>query len=217
MVVAHAWNYVNIGGKYYQTDLTWDDPTPETNRITYKNFNCSDTAMVNIHSASPTSVIPGSCTDTTYDNLFRTISGSTVAGKEAARIKDKLYYLNGNDLNSCDLDGQNKVLFAPAISDVNNKVANLVAHNNDIYYLYGTKLKKINIENKAVEEFKNLGTEFGFSYGSYSAQFYILGDKMTVKFGQSQSGGTLQYSTKEYDLPTTPVVVVNKTDLASIV
>ena len=168
--VGHAWNYVNIGGVYYQTDLTWDDPTPETNRITYKDFNCSDAIMVNIHPSTSTSTIPASCTDKTYDDLFRIVNGNIVTGKESTRIKDKLYYLNGNDLYSCDLDGGNKVLFKAAIAE-NNKGKNLVAHDNNIYYLCETKLKKINIETKELADFKDLGSEFNFQSGYYSHNF----------------------------------------------
>ncbi|AOR23776.1 transglutaminase domain-containing protein [Clostridium taeniosporum] len=193
----HAWNYVNIDGNYYQTDLTWDDPTPETNKIMYKNFNCSDSVMYKIHPW--TSTIPGNCIDTTFDNLFRTVNGTRVNGKNAVRIKNKLYYLVGTDLWKCDLNGTNKSLLKQNITQ-NTTMLNLTAHNKDIYYLSELEIKKININSGEIETFKNLSDEFNFIIGSYSVQFYIKDNKLNVKFGQSQTNTNLTYSTKEYEL-----------------
>ncbi|GAA0076062.1 hypothetical protein UT300005_04400 [Clostridium sp. CTA-5] len=197
---SHAWNYVNIDGNYYQTDLTWDDPTPETNKIMYKNFNCSDSVMHKIHPW--TSTLPGNCTDTTFDNLFRTVNGSSVSEKSAVRIKDKLYYLDKTDLWKCDLNGNNKTLVKQNITE-NTNMLNLTAHNKDIYYLSELEIKKININNGQIETFKNLSDEFNFTSGSYSVQFYIKDNKLNVKFGQSQTGSNLRYSTKKYELSST--------------
>ncbi|MDR5588796.1 transglutaminase domain-containing protein [Clostridium aquiflavi] len=196
----HAWNYVNIDGNYYQTDLTWDDPTPETNKIMYKNFNCSDSVMSKIHTW--TSTIPGNCIDTTFDNLFRIVSGNSVSEKNAVRIKDKLYYLDGADLWKCNLNGSNKILFSRNITPSANMV-NLTAHNKDIYYLSELEIKKINIDDKQIETFKNLRSEFNFTSGSYSVQFYIKDNKLNIKFGQSKNDTNLKYSTKEYELSST--------------
>lgn len=39
----HAWNLVQINGKWYHLDTTWDDPTPDRgNRIEYDYFNLTD-------------------------------------------------------------------------------------------------------------------------------------------------------------------------------
>ncbi len=53
---AHAWNYVRLDGKYYQTDLTWDD----ANTHTYHSyFNLSDLLMGEDHVLSvPDYVLP---------------------------------------------------------------------------------------------------------------------------------------------------------------
>ncbi|WP_315080710.1 transglutaminase domain-containing protein [uncultured Clostridium sp.] len=196
---SHAWNYVNIDGNYYQTDLTWDDPTPETNRITYKNFNCSDNVMRKIHSW--TSTIPESCTDTTFDDLFRIINGNNVNGKNSVRIKDKLYYLAGTDLWKCSLDGSNKTLFSKNITKSANMV-NLVADDKDIYYLSELEIKKINVNDKKIDTFKDLSDEFNFTSGRYSVQFYIKNSKLNIRFGQSKNDSNLKFTTKEYELNT---------------
>ncbi|NFN48636.1 sugar-binding protein [Clostridium botulinum] len=219
---SHAWNYVNIDGNYYQTDLTWDDPTPETNKITYKNFNCSDNVMRKIHPW--TSTIPERCTDTTFDDLFRIINGNSVNGKNSVRIKDKLYYLEGTDLWKCNLDGSNKTLFSKNITQSANMV-NLVTNDNDIYYLSELEIKKINTNDKKIDTFKNLSDEFNFTSGRYSVQFYIKNSKLNIRFGQSKNDSNLKFTTKEYELKATPeksddkpqnIVKVDKSNLTSI-
>ena len=50
--VGHAWNLVKIGGKYYETDVTWDDHTNGTLYGTmYTRFLKSDAAMQTIHNS----------------------------------------------------------------------------------------------------------------------------------------------------------------------
>ncbi|WP_252233208.1 transglutaminase domain-containing protein [Clostridium sp. DSM 1985] len=219
---SHAWNYVNIDGNYYQTDLTWDDPTPETNKITYKNFNCSDNVMRKIHPW--TSTIPERCTDTTFDDLFRIINGNSVNGKNSVRIKDKLYYLEGTDLWKCNLDGSNKTLFSKNITQSANMV-NLVTNDNDIYYLSELEIKKINTNDKKIDTFKNLSDEFNFTSGRYSVQFYIKNSKLNIRFGQSKNDSNLKFTTKEYELKATPeksddkpqnIVKVDKSNLIAV-
>jgi hypothetical protein len=42
----HAWNVVNIDGKYYQVDTTWDDPVPDlAGRLSYDYYKLTDTQM----------------------------------------------------------------------------------------------------------------------------------------------------------------------------
>lgn len=43
----HAWNYVCIDGKYYQTDVTWDDQESE---LYHAYYNLTDSAMLEDHS-----------------------------------------------------------------------------------------------------------------------------------------------------------------------
>ncbi|MEH6978148.1 transglutaminase domain-containing protein, partial [Bacillus pseudomycoides] len=48
---AHAWNLVNIDGKWYHLDTTFDDPVPDKEgRVTYSYFNMSDEQLSKDHS-----------------------------------------------------------------------------------------------------------------------------------------------------------------------
>ncbi|PEB39193.1 transglutaminase domain-containing protein [Bacillus pseudomycoides] len=48
---AHAWNLVNIDGKWYHLDTTFDDPVPDKEgRVTYSYFNMSDEQFSKDHS-----------------------------------------------------------------------------------------------------------------------------------------------------------------------
>lgn len=42
---SHAWNLVNIRGKWYQLDCTWDDPVPDIGTISYDYYNINDTQI----------------------------------------------------------------------------------------------------------------------------------------------------------------------------
>ncbi|HEX2945727.1 MAG TPA: transglutaminase domain-containing protein [Clostridia bacterium] len=41
----HYWNIVNIGGRYYHLDVTFDDPVSNENTLTYYHFNLTDKDM----------------------------------------------------------------------------------------------------------------------------------------------------------------------------
>nr|WP_245347220.1 S-layer homology domain-containing protein [Cohnella lubricantis] len=46
----HMWNKVNIGGDYYNLDVTWDDPAPdEEGRTRYSYFNITDEQLAEDH------------------------------------------------------------------------------------------------------------------------------------------------------------------------
>ena len=47
----HAWNLVKLGGRWYHTDVTWDDPSPDVKgRVLYTYFNVEETALDKSHS-----------------------------------------------------------------------------------------------------------------------------------------------------------------------
>ncbi len=65
----HIWNTVNIDGKWYHVDVTWDDPLDKNcgdvpGRAHHDNFLCSDQAMIKNGHSDWSSV---RCTDTRFD------------------------------------------------------------------------------------------------------------------------------------------------------
>ena len=47
----HAWNAVKLDGEWYQVDVTWDDPIPDSpGNIQYGYFNITDEEMMKDHS-----------------------------------------------------------------------------------------------------------------------------------------------------------------------
>ena len=74
----HGWNMVNVGGRWYHIDVTWDDPLPDKkDRLMYGYFLVSDSVMAKDH-AWNRSKYPG-CTATSskFITLFGSVSKTT--------------------------------------------------------------------------------------------------------------------------------------------
>lgn len=66
--INHAWNEVMIGGKWYETDVTWDDPTPDTfAKAKHTYFLCSKTKFDSDGKHGSTYSLDFPCTDKKYD------------------------------------------------------------------------------------------------------------------------------------------------------
>jgi len=69
----HAWNRVQIGGHWYQIDVTWGDPVPDApGKISYQHFNVDDASFksptvsgISAHTGYDEST---KCTDTSFAN-----------------------------------------------------------------------------------------------------------------------------------------------------
>ena len=67
--INHAWNEVMIGGKWYETDLTWDDPTPDTfGKAKHTYFLCSKAKFDSDGKHGTTYSLSFPCTDKKYDS-----------------------------------------------------------------------------------------------------------------------------------------------------
>jgi transglutaminase-like putative cysteine protease len=76
--IAHTWNLVQIGGKWYQLDCTWDDPVPDVaGRVTYNYYNLTDAELRMDHSWKVTASYPLAATS--YDQVLTslTLTGSS--------------------------------------------------------------------------------------------------------------------------------------------
>lgn len=47
--VSHAWNLVNLDDKWFQIDVTWDDPIPDKGGVSYNYFLLTDSQMSKDH------------------------------------------------------------------------------------------------------------------------------------------------------------------------
>ncbi len=63
----HAWNAVKIGGSWYYTDVTWDDPVGQTELLSHAYFNLT-LAMMNEDHVAETHLLPPPAADSlTYN------------------------------------------------------------------------------------------------------------------------------------------------------
>lgn len=99
----HAWNMIVLDGKYYQVDVTWDDPTwDKVGRSVHTYMFRSDAAFTKHQDWVVThgsEVVDYQATDTSYDNAFWTECKSplVLAG-------DDCYYISsGGSINKTNL------------------------------------------------------------------------------------------------------------------
>ncbi|WP_270566051.1 Ig-like domain-containing protein [Clostridium beijerinckii] len=193
---SHAWNYVKVNGNYYQLDTTWDDQSDNKTLTPYKYFNITNSEMLKdtndnkaLHNA--TSYVPN-CTDTTFDNMFRTVgSNNIIQGKNVMRVNDKLYYLDDSigTIYSYNLDGTNQgIIRTPKGEDL--LIYNLMAYDGNLYYLsyktdatytYLMEINKIDLSDNTDTPALNINDGFSISHGSLpNISFYINNNNFVV-------------------------------------
>jgi FOG: Glucan-binding domain (YG repeat) len=201
----HAWNYVNIDGKYYQLDTTWDDQADEKTLSPYKYFNITTTELgedtssnMTLHTATSGNV--PNCTDSTFDNIFRTVNGGIITGNNVVRFEDKLYgtELSGTTYNlySSNLDGTNKTIIKSGMKIANNAFA----YKGYVYYFERLSvspyvvINRLNTTTNEITQFINLYTDMPPN-GSFSYTFYVKDDVLSVTLTDNSGNTTKTYST----------------------
>jgi hypothetical protein len=85
--IAHTWNLVQIGGKWYHLDSTWDDPVPDdARRVVYNYYNLTDSQLRTDHKWKVSTLYPLAITS--YD---KTLTSLSVADLTKAAFYNKLY------------------------------------------------------------------------------------------------------------------------------
>lgn len=168
----HAWNYVKIDGEYYQLDITWDDPVPESNRLNYSYFNLTNAEMAQARHAWIESDYPVG-TSSRFGYL------RTTSPYKLTRLSDRLYYVNDSKLLSCTLEGE----------DIKTEVSNfrgssLVGYDNYIYSTSGIryysdpeptyKISKLNIKDNTSEDV--------FTFKGNFSTMYLKDNKLNVEY-----------------------------------
>ncbi len=67
---AHAWNLVEIGGKYYHTDVTWDDQSNAKIPVMHAFFNLNDALIKEGHTISADNPYPIPTCNATNESYF---------------------------------------------------------------------------------------------------------------------------------------------------
>lgn len=140
---AHAWNKVRIDGKWYNLDVTWNDPLPNRpHTVSYQYFLLSDKVFNKNHVAANASAYPAA-TDTRFDFLKNTSS--------VVMNGNMIYYAN---------DKQNQKLYSYNIKTkkqkrvANVRVQDLAYYKNKLYfsnYSNNTYLTSINTNGKSLK------------------------------------------------------------------
>ena len=119
---SHAWNKVKIDGKWYNLDITWNDPVPnQPNQVLYNYFLLSDKALSATHKWDASK--NAKATDTKYDFYKNTLY--------AVQLNQDVYYANKAD---------NGRLYKYSIATAKNtKLSNarpmyIQAYKNTLYY-----------------------------------------------------------------------------------
>ncbi|WP_308779726.1 hypothetical protein [uncultured Clostridium sp.] len=97
----HAWNYIKINGKYYNLDVTFNDPVPETNKRRDIYFKKSNEEMSTIHTWNK-SQYP-ECNDKSF-KFLRSFNSYNIKSKVLKTIdtsEHRIYglYITDNILN----------------------------------------------------------------------------------------------------------------------
>lgn len=114
--MAHAWNMIEIGGKWYHVDATWDDPTKDNiGRVGHNYFLLSDgkisdsshkhNSWNDLHPADSTS----------YDDAFWAADSSIYDGALEAGVSSAICYNNGSWYYSKYQEDENDVTLQQAV------------------------------------------------------------------------------------------------------
>ncbi|TFE25533.1 transglutaminase domain-containing protein [Cohnella luojiensis] len=155
--ISHTWNLVQIGGKWYHLDTTWDDPVPDVaGRTVYNYYNLTDAQIRPDHKWTPSTHIPRAVTP--YDQSLASLS---VSDSSKSSFYDKLYEQLGY-LYLAD------AYTATSLQDLTSNIQDAVANRKKelvIRYTRGTTIKSD--MKKAFAAQKGL-SGFSYSYEDYS-------------------------------------------------
>ena len=171
----HAWDIINIGGKYYHVDVSWDDPTYDTSGgASHKYFLLSDSAIGGTASGRTKHYgykTTKKASSTKYDNYFwKDVSTGIV------NCGNNWYYINSSG-NICRYNfSTNKSTSLKTIPDKKWTVigknayysgcfARLVLYKNKLYFNTKNKIYYYNVSTNKYSAVRTANTSKGWVYG----------------------------------------------------
>lgn len=193
----HAWNVIEIDGKYYHVDCTWDDPlNGRLGQVKHSNFLVSDYVMENKnnHYGWPKELYD--CSDTIYDNAYWQGVENMIY-----IIDDNIYYLKDNNLYVKN-DTGTKVL----LENISSNTVGLVYKEGYLYYNTSYKIMRLSLDTYTVEEFYAPEITEGVLTG-----IKVEGEYIAYNITISQTDG--RCTTTTYLAPVSTKVLIDKINL----
>ena len=176
----HIWNIVKIDGKWYNIDLTFDDPIGATiGQVSHAYMLLSGDALISMDSERADATDQSLCTDSYYDNMpWKKAQFSSVVP-----YGGKLYYVGGNalweyDQSTGDVNELASYNFGVQLDPDDNTVyavAGAAIYDDVLYYTY----------------YKHTGEEEDHDVFNRSIKSYNLRTDATGEIIPESSGYTL--------------------------
>lgn len=129
----HAWNLVQINKKWYNMDVTWDDPVGNpSNQYFYDYFNLSDKQISKDHQRDSISKILPKCTSTKYNYE----NCKDVFGEDSPVPSGTLSTMQDNSTSTGGTDGYTPTDILSAFYNVPNSISEWTYSNDYSMYLY---------------------------------------------------------------------------------
>ncbi|MDE7260131.1 MAG: Ig-like domain-containing protein, partial [Lachnospiraceae bacterium] len=185
----HAWNMIVLDGKYYQVDVTWDDPTwDQIGRSVHTYMFCSDAVFQDANHqhydwyvTSGGEVVDYQATDTRYDNAFWTKCDSPLV-----LVGNDCYYVSSkrsiNKTNLSQITNQGTTVVSsigtwPVWGGSSNWVGSfsgLFQIGDRLYYNDNSSIYSIAMDGTDKNKEFTADTATGYIYGSAYCQGKVL-------------------------------------------
>ncbi|MBD5523630.1 MAG: hypothetical protein HDR04_04275 [Lachnospiraceae bacterium] len=180
----HAWNMIVLDGKYYQVDVTWDDPTwDRIGRSMHTYMFRSDGAFANHYGWQVTSgseVVDYEATDTRFDNAFWTDCDSPLmlAGDDCYYVSSK-GSINKTNLSQITNQGTTVVSIGTwpvwgGSGSWGGSFSGLFQIGDRLYYNDHSSIYSIAMDGTGKCEEVTADTSTGYIYGSAYCQGKLL-------------------------------------------
>lgn len=193
----HAWNYIELDGKLYNVDVTWDDPVSDVfGRVCHNHMFLSDDAMYSFHPYDDWEITydgnvigKGTADSTTYDSAY----WSNINSPFVWDSTNEVYYIQGLNLYRGDILGTQKSLVTSIYSSYSYYYPcyGLFEIKDRLYYTQHSgifSVKKDGTDSKKSVDLSSAG------YSLYGCAYSYLAEQgsMVIKY---ELGGECFYST----------------------